>query len=446
MTSTPTASLPGHPESTLGPAVSIGLGTTVAMWAAAFLTHLPGMSLPPAAVGVGLLVLQGVCITLGVRSDGRVLTGLVAGLVCGLANLLVVGSLISDKAAPGLQGLRENGAAFALGSLAVGIAIGGMGGWIGSGLHARRSVVRPSHASPWLFRMSVVAAVGILPLLFIGALVTSTQSGMAVPDWPTSFSANMFLYPLKAMTGGIYYEHAHRLFGSLVGLTVLVLTLYVWLADRRGWVRFLATAVFLSVCLQGLIGGIRVTGNSTLLAMVHGIFAQLIFAATCALSATLSTSFKAAAPVAPGASPVRLRGISTALLVCTIVQLGFGAATRHFPPPDRGWHSVISHIVFALVVTTLAIVVAARGKRLRSSPPAAEPAAALLARLAGGLLHGIGLQLLLGVAALWAVLVYGKQQPPHWADVLLTTLHQLNGAVLLALCVLVFVWARRLAV
>ena len=208
-------------------------------------------------------------------------------------------------------------------------------------------------------------------------------------------------------------------------------------------VRFWAVSIFLAVCIQGLVGGLRVTANNALLAMLHGIFAQVIFAATVALVPVFCEAFKRAAPTTL-APPTRLRGLSTALLIAMVVQMGFGAATRHFPPPERGWHSVIAHIVFALVVATLAIIVAARGKRLRSNPPMPGPAASVLARLAGGLMHGVGLQLLLGVAALWAVLVYGRQQPPHWSDVLLTTLHQFNGALLLALAALVVVWARRL--
>ena len=428
--------------SIFGAAAAIGLGTTVAMWSAAFLTHLPGMNPPPAAEGIGLLLLQAACITLGVRSDGRARVGALAGLVSALANLLVVGSLLSEKASPGLQGLREHAGLFALGSLGLGLAMGAAAGLVGRSMHRSRRTIAGAVPSPWLFRMGVVAAIAILPLLFIGGLVTSTQSGMAVPDWPTSFSANMFFYPLKAMTGGIYYEHAHRLFGALVGLVVLCLTVYVWLADGRGWVRFLATAVFVGICLQGLIGGLRVTDNNTLLAMVHGVFAQLIFAAACALAATLSGAFKQAAPLMPGTTPARLRGVATTLVACMVVQLAFGAATRHFPPPERGWHSVGSHIVFALVVSVLMVIVSARGKRLSQTP---EPAGHVLARLAGGLVHGLGLQLMLGVAALTVVLLYGKQSPTATSVVVLTTLHQFNGALLLALSTLVMVWSRRLA-
>ena len=74
-------------------------------------------------------------------------------------------------------------------------------------------------------------------LLAVGGLVTSAEAGLAVVDWPNSFGYNMFLYPLARMTGGVYYEHAHRLLGSLVGLSTLVLALQLQSSERRGWVR-----------------------------------------------------------------------------------------------------------------------------------------------------------------------------------------------------------------
>ena len=62
-------------------------------------------------------------------------------------------------------------------------------------------------------------------LISSGGLVTGFRAGMAVPDWPNTFGHNMFLFPFTKMTGGVFYEHAHRLLGSLVGLTALVLAI-----------------------------------------------------------------------------------------------------------------------------------------------------------------------------------------------------------------------------
>src|SRR5690606_3174054 len=143
---------------------------------------------------------------------------------------------------------------------------------------------------------------------FSGGLVTSANAGLAVVDWPTSFQANMFLFPLSRMTGGagIYYEHAHRLFGSLVGLVTLVLLIFTVIVDRRRWAQVSVAIAFGAVVLQGVLGGTRVTSatptetasvdnaQSLALAAVHGVFAQLFFAFLCVNAAFLSRSWRTA--------------------------------------------------------------------------------------------------------------------------------------------------------
>ena len=76
----------------------------------------------------------------------------------------------------------------------------------------------PIRYRPWLHRYGIALSVCTFFLLFAGGMVTSTNSGLAVPDWPTTFGRNMFLFPPSMMKGGIFYEHGHRLFASLVGL------------------------------------------------------------------------------------------------------------------------------------------------------------------------------------------------------------------------------------
>ena len=123
-----------------------------------------------------------------------------------------------------------------------------------------------------------MAAAATLLVVIAGGLVTSLDAGMAVPDWPSSFGSNMFLYPLARMTGGVYYEHAHRLYGSLVGLTTIVLAVVVWRTDRRRWLRGFAVLLVVMVVAQGVMGGFRVTLTNRHLAAAHGIFGQVFFA------------------------------------------------------------------------------------------------------------------------------------------------------------------------
>ena len=81
----------------------------------------------------------------------------------------------------------------------------------------------PGEPSVWPHRLAVILAGATFPLLFIGGLVTSKGAGLAVPDWPTTFGYNMFLYPWSEMVGNILYEHSHRLVAACVGLLTIAL-------------------------------------------------------------------------------------------------------------------------------------------------------------------------------------------------------------------------------
>src|SRR5262245_5747463 len=106
--------------------------------------------------------------------------------------------------------------------------------------------IRPAQSSGdvsvWPHRLAVVLACATLPLLFIGGLVTSKGAGLAVPDWPTTFGYNMFLYPWSKMVGNIFYEHSHRLIASGVGLLTIALAWVFWFQEPRRWVRRLGLA------------------------------------------------------------------------------------------------------------------------------------------------------------------------------------------------------------
>src|SRR5215468_7172473 len=96
-----------------------------------------------------------------------------------------------------------------------------------------------SSLSAWPHRLAMILVCATFPLLFIGGLVTSKGAGLAVPDWPTTFGYNMFLYPWSKMVGNIFYEHSHRLVASAVGLLTIALTVAFWLRERRQWLRWL---------------------------------------------------------------------------------------------------------------------------------------------------------------------------------------------------------------
>src|SRR4051812_1779615 len=131
--------------------------------------------------------------------------------------------------------------------------------------------------------MALLTAFLTWPLLISGARVTTNRVGMAVPDWPTTFGINMFLYNMFDAPWGVYIEHSHRLFGSLVGVSTIVLATWLVLADPRRWMKAMGGMALLAVIVQGLIGGTRVLKNSTYYAAIHGCTGQLVFALLVAI-------------------------------------------------------------------------------------------------------------------------------------------------------------------
>src|SRR4029434_4883167 len=100
-------------------------------------------------------------------------------------------------------------------------------------------------------RLAVVTVAATFLLIIFGGLVTNTGAALAVPDWPTTFGHNMFLYPWSAMVGGIFYEHSHRLLGALVGVLTLGLAAVLWPAGGR--LRLAGLVALAIVIVQGVV-------------------------------------------------------------------------------------------------------------------------------------------------------------------------------------------------
>ncbi|HEU6447009.1 MAG TPA: COX15/CtaA family protein [Verrucomicrobiae bacterium] len=136
----------------------------------------------------------------------------------------------------------------------------------------------------WLHRFAVLTAIATFLLLGAGGLVTSHEAGMSVPDWPNSYGYNMFAFPVSKWTGGIFYEHTHRLWASLVGFLTTVLAIWIFLKDSRKWMKWLGLAAFLLVVVQGVLGGLRVIWVEADLGVVHGVVGQSFFVLMCSLA------------------------------------------------------------------------------------------------------------------------------------------------------------------
>lgn len=272
-----------------------------------------------------------------------------------------------------------------------------------------------------------------LGLIGLGGLVTSHGAGMAVPDWPTTYGYNMFLFPVSQWVGGIFYEHTHRLYASGVGLLTVMLAVWMQLraTDRRlvrwGWI-----AVAL-VLVQGLLGGLRVSLMRDYLGVFHAALAQVFLILLALLALRLSPRWESWR-TSLSADGARSRGWTTIATVVIFAQLLLGAVMRHqhaglavpdfplahgtlWPRVDdallqrinalrtdtRDFHPVTAfqihlHMTHRLVAFALVGLVLVAGRRLRREFGAGSP----LGRLAALWMGLIGVQVLLGAATVWS--------------------------------------------
>jgi cytochrome c oxidase assembly protein subunit 15 len=180
-----------------------------------------------------------------------------------------------------------------------------------------------------LHGFAVFVSVTVLCLICLGGIVTSTGSGMTVPDWPTSYGYNMFLFPLSRMVGGIFYEHSHRLLASFVGFLTIVLCLWLWLGETRRRLQWLGTAALITVIVQGVLGGLRVTLYKNEIGIFHACLAQAFLVLVAAIALFTSPAWNrllAAARTGPGNPSPWLFATVTSLV---FLQLVLGATMRH---------------------------------------------------------------------------------------------------------------------
>jgi cytochrome c oxidase assembly protein subunit 15 len=139
----------------------------------------------------------------------------------------------------------------------------------------------------------------------------------------------MFLFPWARMTGGILYEHSHRLIGSLVGLLTLTLVFSLWTGERRRWVRWLGAAALAVVVIQGILGGLRVVLVAEQLALLHGVLAHAFLALAAGMALVTSRAWSSDVTPAPGAAADRLRYWALCVTAATYVQIVLGAVVTH---------------------------------------------------------------------------------------------------------------------
>ena len=250
-------------------------------------------------------------------------------------------------------------------------------------------------AQRWLGWLAVACVVTALVPITFGALTTTEQAGMAVPDYPTTFGQNMVAYDMTAeppegapqSRWHVFLEHTHRLGGMLIGLLCLAFFGLAMVVEDRRWMKVVGSLVLLGVISQGLLGGVRVLRDNTSVAMVHGFTAALFFA-LLAFAAT-ATSRRwwqplAASDVIRRAGLAGTRGVTKVAIVALLLQYSLGGALRHHGA------GALLHAGFAFVAWTA--LVAAAGLALGSG-------IAWVRRMGGLLALAATVQVMLGLAA-----------------------------------------------
>lgn len=279
---------------------------------------------------------------------------------------------------------------------------------------------------PWVHRLAWVTAASTLLLIVAGALVTSNDAGLSVPDWPLSYGTWM-----PPMVGGILYEHGHRMIGTWVGFLTLFLAISLWRMDARGWVRRLGFVALGAVVLQGVLGGITVLYLLPWPVSVgHASLAQAFFCLTVSLAVFTGKRW----PRAPEQQVVKNGTLLPTLAVATVaavfLQLVMGAMVRHQVV------GVAAHLAGALLVA--ALVVWSTSRVFRSSPnkEIQRPALAVASLTS--------LQLVLGTVTYFARRMTADFPQPEPVVVALTVAHVTVGALLLASTVVFALQTHRL--
>lgn len=285
-----------------------------------------------------------------------------------------------------------------------------------------------SRPSPALHRYAILCATATFGLIFVGGLVTSTGSALAVPDWPLAYGR---LIPTLA--GGVRFEYGHRVVAGVVVMLTLVLAAWIWRAEPRGWVLKLALAAFALIIAQAILGGITVLLQLPLpIAVAHAATAQAFFCLMVAIALFTNPRFGTHRTIATNHARPRLTVLAmltTAVIYAQILvgavmrHLGAGTAIPDFPlsfgqvvPPFFSVYVVINfaHRCGALVVSFFVVWTVARVLRFhRDDAYLLRPATALLLLLA--------LQVTLGAITVWS----GRAVLP-------TTAHVAVGAAVLA--------------
>jgi cytochrome c oxidase assembly protein subunit 15 len=284
----------------------------------------------------------------------------------------------------------------------------------------------PATYNAFVHRFAVFVVLWTILLLIAGALVTSNDAALSVPDWPLSYGT---LTP--PMVGGIVYEHSHRLIAACLGIFTLALAVVLWVADERRWLRWFGVIAVLGVIVQAILGGqVVIRLLHYWLPVIHACFAQIVFAAVLSIAVFTSRWWMSERPRLEDRGSPSIHTVALLNAGVIFFQVFLGAAFRHQEMP------IWPHIAGALAVLAMVIWTAvALRKRFSESRELSRSKI---------LLHAIfGVQFLLGLGAYWSRLTTADAPQPMPLTIALTVTHTVVGALVFAASVVIVLLCYR---
>jgi heme a synthase len=280
---------------------------------------------------------------------------------------------------------------------------------------------------PGVHRFAVFTTCWTVLLLIAGALVTSNEAALSVPDWPRSYGTW-----LPPMVGGVFYEDSHRKIAAVLAVLTVILAILIWIKEQRRWLRWFAVIAVGGIVAQAILGGqVVIQLLHYWLPVAHACFAEIMFGAILSIAVFTSTWWVSDRPQLEDRGSPSIHSLALLNAVVIFLQVFLGAGFRHRDIPI--WpHAAGSLAVLATVVSTAVVL----RKRFEHSPE--------LTRMRI-LLHSVfGLQFLLGIGAYWSRISTADAPQPMRVMVILTVTHTVVGALLFSVSILTILLCYRL--
>jgi heme a synthase len=277
---------------------------------------------------------------------------------------------------------------------------------------------------------AVFTACATFLLIIAGALVTSNDAGLSVPDWPTTFGS---IYKMPRMVGGVKFEHGHRMVAEFVGLLTIVIAIWTWRTDKRRWIKYLGVAALGTVIAQGILGGLTVLFYlPPAISSAHAALAQTFFGIAVVIALFTGRRWIQEQPqVEFDSRRPSLITLTLLSIFVLYVQLILGAMFRHHG--ISWWPHVLNAGVVAFVLTWAAV----RALSVYSHIEAVKRPAIIMLWLMIG-------QLCLGFVAFLTRVAWGHDAvQPEFPMVISTVAHVAVGALLLATTVILAIQVWR---